>query len=151
MPQWGITSLLAGYALFSCLGLAEGRAKAAVGAVVHLESKGGYSRKFGALYAAWSEPVAVEGLQVVRPSDRFGCSKLPRYRPVEGGRWEGEGEPKIRPFSEILCGHVILRALGRRTIPAQRLESAGANWQRFLALRCQVSSLRPAGAAGVKS
>ena len=57
-------------------------------------------------------------------------------------------EPKIRPFSEILCGHVILRALGRRTIPAQRLESAGANWQRFLALRCQVSSLRPAGAAG---
>lgn len=78
MPQWGITSLLAGYALFSCLGLAEGRAKAAVGAVVHLESKGGYSRKFGALYAAWSEPVAVEGLQVVRPSDRFGCSKLPR-------------------------------------------------------------------------
>lgn len=80
MPRWGFTLLLAGFALFSCIAVAEGRAKAPETAVLTFESKSGANRKVGGLYAVWSEPVSVEDLQVVRPSDRFGCTKLPRCR-----------------------------------------------------------------------
>eukprot|EP00435_Cladocopium_sp_Y103_P049482 s3444_g14.t4 len=92
MPRWGFTLLLAGFALFSCVAIAEGRAKAPETGVLTFESKsGGFpflilscwdfgGRKVGGLYAVWSEPVSVEDLQVVRPSDRFGCTKLPRCR-----------------------------------------------------------------------
>eukprot|EP00434_Breviolum_minutum_P042805 symbB.v1.2.038115.t1/scaffold5830.1/size23279/2 len=95
MPRWGSTSLLAGFALFSCVAVAEGRAKAPEAAVLTFESKT-QSTKVGALYASWTEPVSVNGLHVVRPSDPFACTKLHRCRSCAMLVRQGHGPKRVR-------------------------------------------------------